>query len=304
MSALPQSRPLRRITIAVCMFGRMTILETLTSLAALRVPDGLEIEVIVADNNALPSARGAVLNHAAAISLPVHYVHAPAGNISIARNRCLEEVRGEWLAFIDDDEQVTPDWLAHAWTVAQDGVDVVLGPVRAVYDRDNTPDWMVAGDFHSTGMLPRDPPDKGYSGNVLLRLAPVRQAKLRFDPKLGQIGGEDTDFFRQLHRTGARFAFARGAEATEPVPADRASLRWLCRRRFRTGQIHVLVSGRGPLGRGAIGVSAALKFLWSAAAAVLALRDRVRAAAHLQRAMFHAGAVSAAIGRAPRPAYG
>jgi len=292
-----------RLAIAICMFERLSVRDTLRSLATLERPAGLAIEVIVADNNLLPLSREAVEQEARALGLVLRYVHAPARNIAVARNACLDAADGDWLAFIDDDEEVAPGWLVAAWNAAQGGADAVFGPVQARYGAD-APGWMVAGDFHSTGIGPRDPIDKGYSGNALLRLVPLRDSALRFDPRLGRIGGEDSDFFRKLYRTGARFAYVPAALAHEPVPLERATLGWLCRRRFRTGQIHVLIAENGRAGRVRIGLAALAKCGWSALAALATLPSRRHFALHLQRALFHAGVVDGAIGHAPLSGYG
>ena len=45
-------------------------------------------------------------------SLQITYVHAPARNISRARNACLALATAPLIAFIDDDEVASPQWLA------------------------------------------------------------------------------------------------------------------------------------------------------------------------------------------------
>jgi hypothetical protein len=52
------------------------------------------------------------------LSLDCLYVHAPARNISIARNACLDAADAPLIAFIDDDETATGEhddlWGIHA----------------------------------------------------------------------------------------------------------------------------------------------------------------------------------------------
>lgn len=289
------------IAVAVCMFERISILDTLGSLAAIEAPPGVRLRIVIADNNVVPISRHIVEQEAARLGLEVHYVHAPSCNISIARNACLDAADAQWLAFVDDDEVMSPDWLRNVWAQTAEA-DAVFGPVRAIYDR--CPAWMACGDFHSTGIGPRDRPDKGYCGNVLFRLSPVRAGGLRFDPALGRIGGEDTDFFRRFYRFGARFAFAPAAAVYEPVPAERASLGWLARRRFRTGQIHAVltVACRGERAR--LAALALVKCLLSAVAAILWAPVRTRSAGFALRLSFHAGVVAALCGHAPLREYG
>ena len=50
----------RTVDVCVCTFRRPTIMDTLASLAKQKLLDGWKLRVIVADNDATPSARGAV----------------------------------------------------------------------------------------------------------------------------------------------------------------------------------------------------------------------------------------------------
>ncbi|RYE73748.1 MAG: glycosyltransferase [Oxalobacteraceae bacterium] len=165
-------------------------------------------------------------------------MHAPAANICIARNACLDQADADFIAFVDDDEVVSEGWLLALLGKAQaSGAAAVLGPVRAVY-ADDAPGWMVRGDFHSTlpvfvGGVIRT----GYTCNVLIRwVEPFRS--LRFNPALGRSGGEDTDFFYALTAQGGVIDFAPDALVEEPVPASRATMAWLIQRRLRFGQTH------------------------------------------------------------------
>ena len=72
-----------RVDIAVCTFRRRELAETLRSLAAITVPDGTAIRIIVADNDLQPSAEGLVDALRSEIPFGIDYVHCPASNISI-----------------------------------------------------------------------------------------------------------------------------------------------------------------------------------------------------------------------------
>ena len=227
------------IDVAVCTFRRDSLDDTLASIAAQALPDGLSVRVIVADNDETPAAEARIRALGARLGLDLDYRHAPARNISIARNACLDAGRADWLAFIDDDETAAPQWLAAMIGEARaGGWDAVLGPVRAVYDG-AAPGWMRQGDFHSTRpVVLNGSIETGYSGNVLVRRALVESAGLRFDLRFGRTGGEDLDFFYRLRDAGGRIGFAEDAWVEEPVPSGRASLAWLLQRTFRAGQSH------------------------------------------------------------------
>ena len=142
-------RPIK-IDIAVCTYRRPELDQTLLSLAVLSIPTGAIVRIIVADNDITPSARDRVDAMRSAVPFEIVYVHCPASNISIARNACLDHASGDFLAFIDDDETASEDWLSELLIMADTtGADAVLGPVQAVYGN-AAPAWMRRGDFHST----------------------------------------------------------------------------------------------------------------------------------------------------------
>ncbi|MBI4045811.1 MAG: glycosyltransferase family 2 protein [Devosia nanyangense] len=242
-----------RIDICICTFRRPYLAETLRSIARLDAA-GHELRVIIADNDQTPSARPLVEELCSALPWPVTYLHAPAGNISIARNACLDAADGDFLAFVDDDEVVTPGWLrALVETAEATNAAAVLGPVRAVYSAD-APRWMADGDFHSTlPVFVNGAIRTGYTCNVLIRWsAPYRG--IRFDRALGKSGGEDTAFFYQLTALGGAIGYAPEAIVEEPVPADRATMAWLVRRRLRYGQTHgMLLGGSRPKALAVVG---------------------------------------------------
>lgn len=284
------------VDVAVCTYRRPAVVETLASLARQDLPDDVRPRIIVADNDAQPEARGRITAAARRLGLDLHYVHAPARNISLARNACLEAAEAPFLAFIDDDETAAPGWLAALLAEADaGGWDAVLGPVKAIYSPE-APAWLAAADFHSTApVVTGGRILKGYAGNVLIRRASIERLGLRFDLSLGRQGGEDDDFFYRLTDAGGRIGYAPDALAFEPVPRQRASLRWLLRRSFRTGQTHgarLRQRARTAPARLAQTSLAAAKggaYLAGAAAAALSPARRRR---WLVRGALHAGVVA------------
>ncbi|ACG77564.1 glycosyl transferase, group 2 family protein [Phenylobacterium zucineum HLK1] len=284
------------VDVAVCTYRRPAVAETLASIARQALAPDVRVRVIVADNDEQPEARARVLAAAKALALEVAYVHAPARNISLARNACLEAAEAPFLAFIDDDETASEGWLAALLAEAEaGGWDAVLGPVRAVYGP-QAPPWMAAGDFHSTRPVQAGGRIlKGYAGNVLVRRETVERLGLRFDLALGRQGGEDDDFFYRLTDAGGTIGYAPDALAFEPVPEQRASLKWLLKRSFRTGQTHgSRLRRRSPGAAGRLvqsGLAAAKGGVCLAGAAASAFSP-ARRGRWLVRGALHAGVVA------------
>jgi glycosyltransferase involved in cell wall biosynthesis len=131
-------RPLL-VDICICTFRRETLADALLSIARLRVPEGVSLRVIVADNDEVPSARSRVTALADGFPHELVYVHAPARNISVARNACLEAAKGDFLAFVDDDETVTEGWFAYLLeTALAIGAGAALSTAVFTVRRDRT----------------------------------------------------------------------------------------------------------------------------------------------------------------------
>lgn len=290
------------VDVCVCTFRRPQVADLLASLAGLQTP-GWRMRVIVADNDDTPSGRETVETAFAAHGLDGRYIHAPARNISVARNACLNAATAPWLAFIDDDETARPDWLAELIARRDEtGAGVVFGRVEAVYP-ENAPAWMPAADLHST-----PPPIRngeivgGYTCNVLIRRADV--GALRFDPAFGRSGGEDTTFFAHLQRNGVPMAFAEHAVVDEPVPESRSSLNWLKTRAFRAGQTWGLLELRNGKSKAALTVMSMVKVTICLGMAAFSFWSQAGWRRAIVRSRLHAGVMAAATGKAPLELYG
>jgi succinoglycan biosynthesis protein ExoM len=286
------------VDICVCTYRRASLAATLASLAALAPVPGLaRLRVVVADNDGTEAARAGIEAEAARLGLSLAYVHAPAQNISIARNACLTAATAPLIAFIDDDETADPAWLLRLVAAAQaTGADVVFGPVRALYGAD-APAWARAADLHSIRptLLPQGRIATGYSCNVLIRREVL--GGLRFDPALGRSGGEDTWFFHRLAAGGARLAFCPDAWTYEPVARGRARLAWLLRRSFRSGQTHARILLDCGQGRGRALALAGAKLLACAAGAAASLASAPGWRRWAVRGALHAGVMARLLGR-------
>ncbi|PWK75805.1 glycosyltransferase family 2 protein [Aminobacter sp. AP02] len=295
------------IDICVCTFRRRELADTLRSLAAMELPKGYEVGIVVADNDEVPSAARLVADLARQLPLPIRYVHCPARNISIARNACLDASSADFVAFIDDDEKATGSWLTRLMETAQaTSADVVLGPVKARYGAE-APGWMQVGDFHSTyPVFVRGEIRTGYTCNALLRMSSPSIAERRFSLARGQSGGEDTEFFDQVFGAGGRIAYASDAWVEEPVPPTRASLGWLTRRRFRVGQTHGRLLGSKRPGMRLAGelARASAKAGYCFAAAGLAAFRPVSRNRSLLRGVMHIGVLSGLVGVRELTLYG
>jgi hypothetical protein len=140
------------------------------------------------------------------------------------------------IAWIDDDEVPSPGWLDELLYVQQTyGAPIVQGPVKP---RFTSPPrrWLIRGRFFELGPYQDGAGlHYGYTGNSLIDATIVRGSGLRFDSHFGRTGGEDARFFGRAIAAGHRVVTAEKAVVYEWIPASRATLRYLLRRRFRIG---------------------------------------------------------------------
>jgi succinoglycan biosynthesis protein ExoM len=294
----------RSVDVLLCTFRRPEVARALASLGRLELPEGMALRIVVADNDETPTAEARVAEAAAALPCPVSYLHAPARNISIARNAGLGAARADWVAFMDDDEAADPSWLAELLVEAdRSGADGVFGPALSDYPPE-APDWMRRQDHHSNiperrgGVV-----ETGHTCNALLRWQGAPWQDQRFDLGRGRSGGEDTEFFFRLHRMGARFEIAEKAIVREPVAPDRLSFRWLRRRKFRMGQSYA-ASAPGGAARLKLGVSALGKATVCGLAALAFLPSADKRSFWALRGAMHVGVCSGCLALKQAELYG
>ncbi len=228
--------------------------------AAIEQGSCARVDVVVIDNDPSGSAADVVRS----ASLPVRYAPEPQPGLSAVRNRALDESAcHDMLVFIDDDETPAAEgWLARLLdTQRVTGAGVVAGPVRTVIEGEWDP-WIVAGGFyaraHRSGLQTRDRIAGAATNNLLLDVAAVRRAGVRFDSRFGATGGEDSFFTAQLGAAGVEMVWCADANEQDHLLSSRQT------------RAHALVRSRGMAAAG-VRVSLAL------AEGAPARRARVRA---------------------------
>jgi succinoglycan biosynthesis protein ExoM len=226
------------ITVCVCTFKRPTFLENLLrTLEAQRTDNLFEYDVVVADNDAARSAEPVVRSRASSSNLKITYCVEPVANIARARNAALAHARGDFIAFIDDDEFPTAEWLYSLFRTREvHQAGGVLGPVLPHFQLD-PPTWLTKGRFFDRPRYATGRPIAWFearSGNVLF----VREILKQLDPPFRTqfaTAGEDLDFFRRAIERGFTFVWCDEAEVFEFVPASRCTRRYLLRRAVLRG---------------------------------------------------------------------
>jgi glycosyltransferase involved in cell wall biosynthesis len=229
----------KHISVCICTYKRPRFLKRL--LDELRDQDtgGLfTYSIVVADNDALQSAKEVVSNFAATSSTPITYCAEPDQNIPLARNKAIENAFGDFVAFIDDDEFPTKRWLLTLFNACNGyGVDGVIGPVRRYFD-ESPPRWLVKGGFYERPTYPTGfviDWKKGRTNNVLLNKRVFSLSVQPFRPEFRT--GEDQDFFRRMIEMGCVFIWCNEAVVYEVVPPIRWKRTVILRRALLRGTV-------------------------------------------------------------------
>ncbi|MGI9603827.1 MAG: glycosyltransferase [Acidimicrobiales bacterium] len=223
-----QPHPLatRTVKVAVCIATRHRpegLRRLLTSLAALEVGlDHVEVTVIVADNGDDHTAALVHGEFAPGAPFECIYLHEPRAGFVHARNAVLDTVDldTDWVAFLDDDEDVHPLWLLELLAAAdQHQADVVAGRIVAVC-AEPVEDWRLELRNIDHGDAPTGTPvTHAAGGNLLIRRHLLHTT--RFDEDFNRSGGEDGMITLQLGADGATMIWCREAVVHDHlVPSD------------------------------------------------------------------------------------
>lgn len=256
----PAARPSRRrgahevdrLRVALCAatYRRPEGLDRLlAAIARLQPPEAATVEVVIVDNTPEGGAALQVQEARSRLPWPLHYVAEPRRGITFARNSALDKataLEADFVAFIDDDEAPSPQWLAELLAVQRrSGASAVQGGVQPLFPP-GTPSWMVSSGFYENPTFPDGTElQEGHTANVLIDLSRLRALGLDFDHRFALTGGEDSMLFRDLLDAGERIVYAADAVVYETLPPSRARLTWLLRRWYRTGNVEAELYLRG-----------------------------------------------------------
>jgi glycosyltransferase involved in cell wall biosynthesis len=247
-----------RVSVAICTWNRSAVLDrTLARMCELRVPDGVQLEVLVVNNNCTDVTDEVTARHAH--HLPIRRLFEPSQGIAFARNCAASAASGELLLFADDDCLVDPNWLEEYVAAARQWPGAVIfgGTIDPCFEVE-PPLWINANLDILTevfGILQRGPAvrpltetESVFSGNMAIRTEVLR--KNLFDTRLGRVcrqrvGGEEIDLFVRLMRGGYRGIWVGTARVRHYVPCEHLTMKYVWESYRGVGRTAVLMEGVG-----------------------------------------------------------
>jgi GT2 family glycosyltransferase len=185
------------------------------------------------------------------------------GGLSAARNSGLEVVQTPLVAFLDDDAEAEPTWLAELSTLMVDDSVLGVGGCSVPEWDGSVPPWFPEELFWVLGCTYRGLPTRvaeirNVFGGCAIYRADLFTATGGFNELLGRKalgldGCEETELClrAKAHFPSGKFLFAPAAVIHHHVPADRVRLSYVLRRSYGEGRskavLAKLVSSAGKL---------------------------------------------------------
>lgn len=239
---MAQEQP--HISVCICTYKRPALLKRLLEDLVRQDTDGaFTYSIVVVDNDDSQSARTVVSEFVVASNTPVVYCVQPRRNIALTRNKAVEEARGDFIAFIDDDEFPILRWLLALFTACNEyDVEGVLGPVMPYFD-ESTPKWIVKGGFydrprHASGT--RLIWSETRTGNALIKSRLFAEGQ-RFNAEF--LAASDQEFFRNAMAKGCVFSWCNEAVVYEVIPPGRCKRSFLVRKALFKGAFSRRIAG-------------------------------------------------------------
>ena len=243
------------VTVILCTYNRCrSLAKALASTVALRVPESVEWEVLVVDNNSRDQTCEVVREFCDRYPGRFRYLFEPQPGKSYALNSGIREARGTVLAFMDDDVTVEPSWLANLtaplhgeeWAGAGGRIlpEKILSPPRWLSLKGPRGRYILAPlalfDVGEHAGQLAEPP---FGTNMAFRKGMFeKHGGFRTDlgPRPGsEIRNEDTEFGARLLAAGERIRYEPSAVVYHSVPEDRVQKKYYLDWWFDKGRANI-----------------------------------------------------------------
>lgn len=129
-------------TVAICTYnGAKRLPQVLDHLRNQVGTETIQWEILVIDNNSADQTAKIVRSYQTSWpqAYPLRYTFESRQGLALARQRAVEEAKGKFIGFIDDDNLAKPDWVASAYAFGQAHPNVGAYGSRIYGDFEVTP---------------------------------------------------------------------------------------------------------------------------------------------------------------------
>ena len=164
-----------------------------------------------------------------------YFVEANQG-LSYARNRGIEESRGETLLFLDDDSYIQHDYLKNLQRQLNDHpeVDAFGGKIDPVFESGEAPKWLSKWNYSWVSAIDMGDKVCQFEGkafpigaNMGIRKAMIEKTGV-FNTQLGRskknlMGGEEKDLFERIRQQGGLIYYFPDVVVNHVIPPTRTT---------------------------------------------------------------------------------
>ena len=250
-----------KVTTILCTYNRcQSLARALDSLAVSILPETIDWEVLVVDNNSSDQTEAVVRDFRRRYPGRFRYLFERQQGKSYALNAGIREACGDILAFVDDDVTVESMWLQNLTSALHDSQWAGSGgrilPVRGFVP----PRWLAIDGpcslvgalcaYFDPGDVPGELKDPPFGANMAFRKE-MFDTYGHFRTDLGpfpngKIGFEDTEFGRRLMAGGERLRYVPSAVVYHEVPENRVRKEFLLAWWFDFGRGSIRETGKRP----------------------------------------------------------
>lgn len=234
---------MKKILISVCTYLRPNMLKrAFSSIKSLTLPNDVEIEVLIVDNDKDSSAKNVFDEIKKDFLLPIHYEVEQERGLSFARNRVLKkalELNADYIACFDDDDTPDENWLLGLWNLEkkksaeEKNPVIVTGPAFSKFDKDY-PKYITMNFRTKTTKKTGQLRHTAATGNVLIPVDVIKKGVF-FDECYRFMGGEDGEFFQKAQTFGFKIFWCNEAVIYENITEEKANIKRILARYFYNG---------------------------------------------------------------------
>ncbi len=132
------------LTVAICTYnGAARLPQVLDGLVAQIDTDPFVWEIIVIDNNSRDRTADVVHQYQGWCTHPIHYYFEAQQGLAFARRLAIKKVQGDWVAFLDDDNIPSPNWVSavYAFALSHPQAGAYGGQIQGVYETNPPEDF-------------------------------------------------------------------------------------------------------------------------------------------------------------------
>jgi glycosyltransferase involved in cell wall biosynthesis len=241
-----------RLTVAICTWNRCDLLrQCLEQMTQLVIPEGVDWELLVVNNNCTDATNDVIKSFHD--RLPIRGLFEPRPGKSNALNLAVNEAKGDYIIWTDDDVLVDERWVAayhEAFNLHPEAV-VFGGTIEPWFEGDPPP-WLVqtlsqVGTVYGIRKIATPIPLSDelvpYGANMAVRRE--EQVRHLYDASLGPrpnaaLRGEETFLVRQLLANGLHGWWVPGARVRHFISKQQQTAGYLRKYFFGQGEFEGL----------------------------------------------------------------